>query len=193
MACQQHWNSAKTPLCRFGPGGDYQKTWPPDSGRLTDYDAIGLFGRVGIVLAWLAGTIYRLWKGLYPAVAQISDRPCRLKHDDNVRVSVLPDSVTAASPSFRSVQLWRCTDAPFSARKRTRKISREDLSHSHTQTSTDTASDPFLPHQQWLFPDFAGDGRQSPVKQSNRFRARGNSRAKRASASFAQQGTLFDA
>ena len=189
MYCQQHQNKTQMPLCMFGPGGDYRKTWPTDSCGLADYDAIGLFGRIGIVLAWLADVLYRLWSGLNLVSVQISDRSFQSRKDDDVLMPVSADTVTSVCHSFRSVQLWRCTDDPFSPKK---KVSQKDTTYPDPKTSTDTASNPFLSRRQWLFPNFEGNGRPSSVKQSNRFRARGNTRAKRRSASFAQQGTLFD-
>jgi hypothetical protein len=174
------WSGA---LCRFGPGGDFQKPWPPEIPILPTEESAGMFGQIGWALGWLA------------------QRLMNIRGDESVRLDHTPLPVVARRVPGGNAGPWSYSHSAASWRTgnengeepKNPTSPQHSIAHADASAGADSAFDPRLPSQSWLFADDAGTGSKTPRQQSHGVRARRSPRSKRAAPPCAQQGTLFDA
>ena len=172
-----------TPLIKSGPGGDYVTGWPTTRyNDKIDNDPLGLFGRIGIAVAFIATSLRRLshLRRPHPLVG----RKVQTLDTAPTAMAVLT-ALTASDPA--NYRKLRRNTHEFQKSKTPKTDT-----YAYPQTTPDPAVHRRLSPQQWLFPDSSGDCPQTTRKQSHRFRTRRSPRSKRTAYTTAQQGTLFD-
>lgn len=192
MVCHRSDSQVKIPICRFGPGGDYQKGWPGESDGRVQYGSTGLFGQIGLIAGCLLrglDFLSRALDGFRKEEVESHEEPASAN-----TAALAPHDIYVALNThvYRRIQLGSSDDDLFEISPTKARTVETGLLQSDTATDTDTLSYILLSRQQWLFPDLAGVGQSPAVKQSNRLRARRGTRGKRIVASSGQQDTLFD-
>ena len=195
MVCRTQNEDLNVPVCKFGPGGEYERIWPAASTKKPQANSAGLFNRTKATAGWFAGITDYLLQAAGLLDKRSKGSPAGPVQRNDIRTSFSGDSMVLAGQSYRLVGLWRNSDEKtFYSAKQLQNVRLIETARcdSDSATGTNTSSYPCLSRQQWLFPDLAGIGCKTSTKQSNRFRTRRSSRSKRASASQSKQSTLFD-
>jgi len=195
MVCRIQNEDLDVPVCKFGPGGQYERVWPAASTKKPQANSAGLFNRTKATAGWFAGIMDYLLEAVGLPDKRSKGSPAGPVRRNDIRTSISGDYMVLAGQSYRLVGLWRNSDEKtiYSA-KQLQKVRLIETARcdSDSATGTNTSSYPSLSRQQWLFPDLAGVGCETSTKQSNSFRTCRSSRSKRACASQSKQGTFFD-
>ena len=175
----------KRVICVYGPGGTYCNGYPPGFENEPFHGSAGVFGQLAILLVWLANPVIRALRDYLENDATVKTEDKRLK------VQAV-EAVLNHHLSDEIAKTWRDDNDPKYKATKSRNSSGVFTQHPDAKASGNFEFNSKIPQQQWLFPDYAGDGETTRHKQSNRVRARRNSGRKGSLASRSKQGTLFD-
>ena len=180
-------------VCMFGPGSGYRRKWPPGVSGVGGYDSAGVFGEVGLVLAWAGrelceimgrlGLCHKRAGGGTVMVSEVQEvGPIRLE-------------AAGAGGARATVRSWGGSDDPTCKAREVAEAHDEPRDVGGVAVGGSGVVDRRVPRQQWLFPDYAGAGGVSGVKRAaSRVRPRRSPRAtNKAPVGREKQGVLFDA
>ena len=181
-------------VCMFGPGSGYRRKWPPRVSGAGHCDAAGVFGEVGLVLAWAGRELCDILGRLGLTQKRVGNGMVRVSDVQEVG-PIRRDTVGACGARVAS-RSCRGSDDP-TGKARVAAVACDEPREVGGAMIGGGAVDRRVPRQQWLFPDYASVGGATGVKRAtgaSRVRGRRTPRgANRAAGGRVKQGMLFDA
>ena len=177
---------AKSAICRFGPGGRYERSWPSDSavGKYEQLDLAGPFGALGLICS-----------GLISLAGRLAVAAGILGSKGKSQAALPPVKFLAGYGPVKSAGRTIGTRRKVNVKYEKAEIAAKGLGLQYNPDPSPVGgrpSNPVVPQQQWLFPDAAGDGQAARRQQGDRIRARRSPRSKRPVTPASQQGSLFE-
>jgi len=179
-------------VCKFGPGGAYERFWPEQTVGQIRYGTAGFCGLLGAALAWCAESIRRVLgrARLYGEESQQANY--RAVREAGVQLGITRIEPTKSRQGYRSAQLLEEGRGKFPTSKQPEIPCESDFCDPDAIKGPDNTSYPQVQRQQWLFPGFEGIETSAPSRSNPVTRAPRKVRAKRTLTMAGTQNTLFD-
>lgn len=178
-------------VCKFGPGGAYERFWPEQATGQVRYGTAGVCGLLGAGLAWCAEGISRVLGRARLYVSEAPRASYRAVTDTGVQLGIARIEPTKSRQRYRSAQTSGEGRGKSLTPQHPELLCESDFCDPNVVKCHSDASYPHLPRQQWLFPDFEGIEPSVPSRSKVTRRPR-KARTKRTLTAVGMQNTLFD-